>query len=124
MLHRIGAGCFVIWGLLHLNAAYSQFLFGSSFEAGLAQGRLLQNAWHLLAFGALAIIVGALYNWRNSRLGYWINVTALTVVDIGFIVFVLLPYLPVFSAAILGPVFWILAVVFATLGYLREETTA
>ena len=124
MLHRIGAVCYVIWGVLHVNAAYMQYQFGSSLEAGMVQGRLIQNAWHLLFFGVLAIIIGMRLNWRNSRLGYWINVIALTVVDIGFISFVLVPYLPILSAAILGPVFWVLAVIFSTLGFLREETTA
>ncbi len=123
MLHRIGAACYVIWGLLHVNAAYMQYQFGSSLDAGMIQGRLIQNAWHLLFFGVLAIVIGVLYNWRNSRLGYWINVTTLSVVDIGFIVFVLIPYLAIMSPAILGPVFWVLAVIFSTLGYLREETT-
>lgn len=123
MFHRIGAACFVIWGLLHVNAAYMQYQFGSGLEAGMIQGRLIQNAWHLLFFGVLAVIIGIRLNWRNSRLGYWINVTSLTVVDVGFIFLVLLPYLPLASAAILGPVFWVLALIFATLGYLREETT-
>jgi len=123
MFHRIGAACFIVWGFLHINAAYMQYQFGASLEPGLVQGRLLQNSWHLLFFGILAIIVGARCNWKNSRLGYWINITTLSVVDVGFIVFVLVPYLPLFSAAILGPVFWALAVLFATLGYLREERT-
>ena len=123
MWHRIGAVCYVIWGLLHVNAAYMQYQFGSSFETGMAQGRLIQNSWHLLFFGVVAIIVGVFRNWKNSRAGYWINVINLSVVDIGFILFVLLPYLSIMSPAILGPAFWVLAVLFSTLGYLKEETT-
>jgi hypothetical protein len=123
MWHRIGAVCYVIWGLLHVNAAYMQYQFGSSFETGMAQGRLIQNSWHLLLFGVVAIIIGVLRNWKNSRAGYWINVINLSVVDIGFILFVLLPYLSIMSPAILGPAFWVLAVLFSTLGYLKEETT-
>ena len=123
MWHRIGAVCYVIWGLLHVNAAYMQYQFGSSFETGMAHGRLIQNSWHLLFFGVVAIIVGVFRNWKNSRAGYWINVINLSVVDIGFILFVLLPYLSILSPAILGPAFWVLAVLFSTLGYLKEETT-
>ena len=122
MLHRIGAVCYVIWGLLHVYAAYTQYQFGN-LEAGLIQGRLTQNAWHLLFFGVVAIVIGVRCNWKNSRLGYWINVINLSVVDIGFIFFVLLPYLTILSPAILGPVFWVLAVGFSTLAYLKEETT-
>ena len=87
MWHRIGAVCYVIWGLLHVNAAYMQYQFGSSFETGMAHGRLIQNSWHLLFFGVVAIIVGVFRNWKNSRAGYWINVINLSVVDIGFILF-------------------------------------
>ena len=123
MWHRIGAMCYVIWGLLHVNAAYMQYQFGSSFETGTTHGRLIQNSWHLLFFGVVAIIVGVFRNWKNSRAGYWINVINLSVVDIGFILFVLLPYLSILSPAILGPAFWVLGVLFSTLGYLKEETT-
>ncbi len=123
MWHRIGAVCYVIWGLLHVNAAYMQYQFGSSFETGMAHGRLIQNSWHLLFFGVVAIIIGVFRNWKNSRAGYWINVINLSVVDIGFILFVLLPYLSIMSPAILGPAFWVLAVLFSTLGYLKEEKT-
>ena len=123
MLHRIGAVCYVIWGLLHVNSAYMQYQFGSSLEAGMAHGRVIQNSWHLLIFGVVAIVIGILRNWKNSRLGYWINVINLSVVDIGFILLVLLPYLSIMSPAILGPAFWALAVLFSTLGYVKEETT-
>lgn len=123
MWHRIGAVCYVGWGLLHVYAAYMQYQFGSGLEADMAQGRVIQNSWHLLFFGVLAIIVGALRNWNNSRSGYWINVINLSVVDVGFILFVLLPYLSIMSAAILGPAFWVLAVLFSTIGYLKEERT-
>jgi len=123
MFHRIGAVLFVIWGLLHLYAAYTLYLFGTTLDTGMVQGRIIQNAWHLLFFGVVAIAIGALCNWKNSRTGYWTNLTVLTVVDIGFITFVLLPYLPLMSPAILGPVFWVAAVIFSTLGYLKEETT-
>jgi len=107
---------YFIWGLLHLKAAYSVYQLGTSLEAGMVQGRIFQDAWNLLFFALVGIIVAVIFNWNNSRLGYWINLITVSVTDIGFIAFVLVPgYLPVFPG-ILGPVFWVLGAVFSTLG--------
>ena len=107
---------YFIWGLLHLKAAYSVYQLGTSLEAGMVQGRIFQAAWNLVFFALVGIIVAVIFNWNNSRLGYWINLITVSVTDIGFIAFVLVPgYLPVFPG-ILGPVFWVLGAVFSTLG--------
>ncbi len=114
--HKIGAVMYFVWGLLHLKAAYSVYQLGTSLEAGIIQGRIFQGAWNLLFFALVGITVAIVFNWHNSRLGYWVNMITVSVTDIGFIVFVLVPgYLPVFPG-ILGPVFWLLGVVFSTIG--------
>jgi len=119
--HRIGAVMYFIWGLLHLKAAYSVYQLGTSLEAGMVQGRIFQDAWSLLFFALVGITVAVVYNWHNSRLGYWINLITVSVTDIGFIAFVLVPgYLPVFPG-ILGPVFWVLGVVFSTISLNSPE---
>ena len=124
MLHRLGAVFYLIWGLLHLNAARGLYQLGSTMDVGIVQGRIFQGAWHLLFFAIAAIAVAVLYNWKNSSLGYWLNLIVVSVVDVGFIWLVLVPYLPIMSPAVLGPVFWILALIFSTWGYLKEERTA
>ena len=107
---------YFIWGLLHLKAAFSVYQLGTSLEAGMIQARIFQDAWNLLFFALVGITVVVIFNWHNSRLGYWINLITVSVTDIGFIAFVLLPgYLPVFPG-ILGPVFWVLGAVFSTIG--------
>jgi len=69
-----------------------------------------------LFFALVGITVAVIFNWHNSRLGYWINLATVSVTDIGFIAFVLAPgYLPIFPG-ILGPVFWLLGAVFSTIG--------
>ncbi|MCZ6512443.1 MAG: hypothetical protein O6857_00790 [Nitrospinae bacterium] len=114
--HKIGAVMYFVWGLLHLKAAYSVYQLGTSLEAGMIQGRIFQGAWNLLFFALVGITVAVVFNWHNSRLGYWINLTTVSVTDIGFIAFVLAPgYLPIFPG-ILGPVFWLLGAVFSTIG--------
>ena len=81
----------------------------------MVQARLVQNAWHLLFFAIACIVIAIAYNWNNSRMGYWLNLIMLSVVDVGFIVLVLVPgYLPL--PAYIGPVFWVLAAVFTTIG--------
>jgi len=114
--HKIGAVMYFIWGLLHLKAAYSVYQLGTTLEVGMVQGRVYQGAWNLLFFALVGMTVAVVFNWHNSRLGYWINLITVSVTDIGFIAFVLAPgHLPVFPG-ILGPVFWILGVLFSTIG--------
>ena len=118
--HKIGAVMYFIWGLLHLKAAYSVYQLGTSLEAGMIQGRIFQDAWNLLFFALVGITVAVFFNWHNSRVGYWINLFTVSVTDIGFIAFVLVPgYLPVFPG-ILGPVFWVLGVLFSTIGLIAS----
>ena len=120
---KIGAVMYLIWGLLHLKAAFSVYQLGITLEAGMVQGRVYQGGWNLLFFALVGITVAVVFNWHNSRLGYWINLITVSVTDIGFIAFVLAPgYLPIFPG-ILGPVFWVLGVLFSTMGLLTSTPT-
>lgn len=44
LFNRLGAGCYVVWGLLHVRAAYGIYLLGQAQPAGLLQGRVFQGA--------------------------------------------------------------------------------
>lgn len=112
---RIGAALYVLWGLLHIVAAYKVYGFGQSVDPGMIQGRMYQNAWNLLFFAFFSIYVATVYNWQNSKMGYWLNFIVVGVTDIGFIITILIPgYLPLFSGS-LGPATWLLALAFSTL---------
>ena len=113
---KIGSVLYVGWGLLHLKAAYDEFALGAGLEPGLVQGKLNQGAWDLLFFALFAIVVAVVYNWRNRPLGYWLNLIVVSAADLGFIIFVLLPGHVAFFPGVLGPVFWIAAAIFTTLG--------
>ena len=114
--HKIGAIMYFIWGLLHLNAAFSVYQLGSRLDPGMVQGRVYQDAWSLLFFALVGMWVAVRFNLNNNRPGYWINLITVSVTDIGFIFFVLMPgYLSIFPG-ILGPVFWVLGVLFSTIG--------
>ena len=123
MMHRIGAVMYLIWGALHVNAALKFYQLGDTLDPGMVQGRLFQGAWNLLFFAVVAILVAVLFNWRNSRFGYWINLITVSVTDIGFILFILVPGYLTLWPGVLGPIFWVLGIIFATIGLLKEQTT-
>ncbi len=118
---KVGAVAYVMWGILHIQAARLVFLLGGSLEPGMVQGRIYQDAFSLLFFAIFGIAVAVWLNWRNSRLGYWLNLVVISAADIGFIVYVLLPgYVPLVPGG-LGPLFWVVAIIFSTLGILKSK---
>ena len=115
-MYQTGAVLYILWGLLHLFAAFQVFKLGSRLGPGVVQGRIYQNALNLACFAIIVIVIAVVYNWENSPLGYWLNLVLASITDIGFIIYILMPgYLPL-RPGILGPVLWILATVFSTLG--------
>ncbi len=119
--HKVGAVLYVIWGLLHIMAAVKVYKLATTLEPGMVQGRVYQDAWNLLFFAVFAITVAVLYNWKNSPMGYWLNLIVISIADIGFIIAVLLPgYLPLIPG-IIGPAVWVLAVIFSTIGFVSKR---
>jgi len=113
-LARIGAVFYVLWGLLHYNAAYGVYQLARSTPLTIEHGRLQQLAFYVASFATAGIVLATL-NWRNNRLGFWCNAVVIGIGDIPFILFVLVPgYMPVWPG-ILGPVLWIAALVFTAI---------
>ena len=113
---KAGAILYLIWGVAHLDAARRVYELGQTFDPGMVQGRMYQSAWGLLFFAVVAIGVAVFLNWKNSRTGYWINLITVSVADIGFIAFILIPgYVP-FLIGLLGPIMWLAAAMLTTLG--------
>lgn len=123
-ISKIGAVLYIIWACLHLLAASSVYVLGRSLDSSMVQGRVLQDAWNLLFFSIIAISVAATLNCRNSVWGYWIDLATVGIADTGFIFFVVVPgYTPVWPG-IVGPVFWVLATIFSTIGLLTRTKGA
>ena len=123
-ISKVGAVFYIIWGCLHLLAAYSVCMLGRSLESSMVQGRVFQDAWNLLFFSIIAISVAATMNWKNSVWGYWINLATVGIADTGFIFFVLVPgYMPVWPGVV-GPVLWVLATIFSTIALLKRTKGA
>ena len=118
---KLGSITYVLWGILHLEAARKVYALGQTLDAGMVQGRLFQDAWNLLFFAIFGIVVAIFLNWKNSRLGYWLNLVVVSAGDIGFIIFVLVPgYVP-FMPGALGPILWVLAALFSTAGIMSTD---
>jgi hypothetical protein len=112
---KLGAVFYVLWGVLHLKASHAVYSLANSLEAGMVQGRLLQDASFMMMVSVLAIWVAVTRNWKNDRIGYRVNLVVVSAVDVFFILLIAMPgYLPMKIAAA-GPVLWILALIFSTL---------
>ncbi len=119
---KIGAVFYILWGLLHFIAAKKVFMLGQTLESGLLQGRIYQDAFYLLFFAIIGIVVAVMFNWKNSKLGYWLNLVVISVGDIGFIITVLMPgYIPLFPGS-LGPILWLIALTLTTISMLKRKT--
>ncbi|MGY4197289.1 hypothetical protein [Bradyrhizobium sp. USDA 4520] len=118
---KAGSAAYVVWALLHIQAAWAVYELGQNMPLGMERGRVLQNAWNLLCFALIAGAAAIGFNWRNDVRGWWINLVAVSATDIGFIIFVLAPgYMP-WWPGLLGPVFWILGLGLSTTAILREK---
>ena len=118
---RLGALSYSLWALLHLLAAWGVYQLGHRLDPSMIQARLFQNAWNLACFSVAGLVTALTLNWRNDRWGYWINLVVISVADLGFIIFVLLPgYLPPWPG-LLGPIFWLLGLALTTLGRARTR---
>ncbi len=70
----------------------------------------MQTAFYLAAFATTAIVLAITLNWRNDRLGFWVNGVIVGIADIPFILFVLIPGYAPWWPGLLGPVLWVAAV--------------
>jgi hypothetical protein len=117
---RIGAVCYVLWGLVHYDAVYNVYHVALGVPPGMVQGRLFQDAFYLFAFATTGIVLAITMNWRNTRTGFWLTALILAVADVPFILFVLVPgYAPVWPG-VLGPALWIAGMIFTGLGQSRQ----
>jgi hypothetical protein len=113
---KLGAASYVVWALLHFQAAWGVYQLGRHLGPSMVQARLFQSAWNLACFSVAAIGVALALNWRNHRWGYWINLGVIGVADVGFIIFVLLPgYLRPWPG-LLGPLVWLVGLALTTVG--------
>ena len=121
---RLGAVLYVLWGLVHLQAASKVYHMALGLPPGMVQGRLLQEAFYLLFFATAGILIGGRLTWKNDARGYWMNLVLISIGDIPFISFVLLPgYIPLWPGA-LGPSLWCAALICTTIARVGDVSPA
>ncbi|MGJ3246335.1 MAG: hypothetical protein ACFE0I_09705 [Elainellaceae cyanobacterium] len=117
--HKIGAIFYGLWGFWHFRIVARMFEFAATqMDEGILQARIYQGAFHILWFAVGAVAIAILFNWRNSRIGYWANLVMIGWTEVGLLLFFIVPgYFPWLPTGFVGPLLWILAVVLTTLGY-------
>jgi hypothetical protein len=117
---RIGAVFYILWAVFHLVAANA--VYGLAEQAtGMVRARLLQDAFYLLFFAVAGILIAAILNWRNDKQGYWMNGALIAFADIPFVLFVLVPGLIPWWPGLAGPLLWLIAFAFTSVGRFSEE---
>lgn len=136
-LHKIGAVFYVLWGVLHVGFG-ALVLYRLATEGGtaalaqigtavppsqlpsrlpdVASGVLAQHAWNLIVFGVFSTVVACVWNWRNSRTGYWLNLGVVSGADLAFLCAIVIPRYDTLIDGLAGPILWLLAAIFSTLG--------
>jgi len=136
---KIGAGFYVLWGLLHVVGAIA--LFSSLREsADSALSALTSNVsalpsvgtnvavealfgyylWLLLVLAIFSIVIAVRFNWRGIAVGYWLNLLMLGATEVGILLFLLIPGYMKMSEGGIGLSLYILAAAFSTVGFIRS----
>lgn len=140
---KIGAIFYILWGLLHIVGAAALFqqisvggttavlaAIGSAMprselpqiSGGVTAAVVVYHVWNLLWVGFFVLVVGLRLNWKNSPLGYWLNMAVVGAIDLGLLVTLLLPGYMALSDGIWGLVLWFFAALFSTLGLLSNNS--
>lgn len=123
---KLGAGSFILWGLLHLagglailsanlsnpGEGFSVYQNVSDNYDPLSSSILNYFAFLLLCIGGAVAFIGIRWNLRNSQTGLAINTAITTLVEIGLIFFLLLPGFVNVVEASFGLSLFLLAVIF------------
>lgn len=137
---RIGAAFYALWGVIHviggavlLQAAVSgtdaflraqvggsamepATLSGSSRALAVAGGAFAFHAFNLTWLGVVVAAGAVLLNWRNSTVGYWLNLALVGFTDLGLLLFIVGTGVMTWADAWVGPALFVPAWVFSTIG--------
>jgi hypothetical protein len=116
---RLGALFFSIWGVFHIYVAWQIYALGLT-QNGIAQGRTFQLAAYMLTIAVFVVVIALSRNWRNDRLGYWLNLVVVSWADMVWVLVVVLPgYIPV-ARGLIPPAFWLAGALCSTLAQNRH----
>lgn len=134
---RVGAVFYLLWGLVHVSGGAAQLTTlrskgGAGLAAMISSGRpfdpaagsvpavagafMGMGAFNILWIGVLVAVLALTLNWRNSRLGYWLNLGIVGATDAGLVVALLVPGYMAWSDGLIGIVLFVLAFGASTAG--------
>ncbi len=118
---RAASMCYVAWGLFHLYVSWDIASLGL-LETGIVQARLFQLAAYMLSISAFVIVVAIWLNWRNSRIGYWLNICMAGWADLIWVLVVVLPGYVGLARGLIPPAIFLSSAILSTLAVrLRTE---
>ncbi|HEY2399962.1 MAG TPA: hypothetical protein VGI23_06375 [Steroidobacteraceae bacterium] len=112
---RIGAILYLVWGAFHVKVAHDIYLLGLT-QQGIAQGRTYQLAAYLLTLSLFVIAIAVILNWRNSNIGFWLNLCVAGWADLIWTVVVVLPGYVSSARGFIPPAIFVCAAVATWLG--------
>jgi predicted membrane metal-binding protein len=131
----IGALFYGLWGLLHLVssglALWLSYLDQppgwAALMADAVPGRwsgadeltlavVRHHSLNVALFGLVSIVIAIALNRRNSRVGWLANLIVVSIVDLGFVLFIVAPGHVPLGLGLVGPSFWLLGAVFTSIG--------
>ncbi|WP_211852338.1 hypothetical protein [Plastoroseomonas hellenica] len=123
ILARVGALFYTGWGLFHLHVAWDIMILGLP-EGGLVQGRLFQLAAYMLTISLFVIGIAVRMNWRNDRLGYWLNLCVAGWADAVWVAVVVLPGYVGLMRGLVPPAVFVAGAVLTTFARCAVAATA
>lgn len=112
---RLGALCYFAWGLFHLRVAWDIYRLGTT-VSGIAQGRIFQLAAYMLTIALFVIVVALLRNWKNDKLGYWLNLCVAGWADLIWVAVVVAPGYVGAARGLAPPAIFVLGAALTTVG--------
>lgn len=141
---KIGSIFYLLWGLLHIAGGLLMFSassagMGSYLTVLMGEQNAFSNittnndlatfatmkvfayhAYNLTWFGALVSVVAIVSNWKNQAGGFWLNLAFVGLIDLGLILFMVIPgVIPASDPWWLGVGLYVLAAIFSALGRRR-----
>jgi hypothetical protein len=118
---KVGAVSYALWSILHIILGASRLAErATNGTLSEAAGRLAQGHWTLLYLGIFGLILSA-FNWRNNAAAYWVAAFVISAEDIGFLLFPVAYGGLGFPASTVGPVLWIIGLIFTSWAYFGAQ---
>lgn len=116
MSARVGALAYAVWAAFHLKVAWDIYALGAA-ESGIAQGRIFQLAAYMLTISLFVGVVALLLNWRNDRLGYWLNLCVAGWADLIWVAVVVAPGYVGAARGLIPPAIFVVGAVLTTIAH-------